>query len=240
MESYRPIEPVDGLVHDLKNLIRHILTKEPSVLQISIVPVTEYQQNCSIVYDDQTQSAVVVDPGGEVEKIAAAVEELGVTVEAIWLTHGHLDHAGGAEAAKKQFGVDIIGSHIADKFLLDNIETTASGYGLTGMYNARPDRWLEDGDSLKIGEHEFEVLHCPGHAPGHVVFVNHVHKFILMGDVLFQGSIGRTDLPGGGHQTLLNSISQKIMTLDDDYQFVCGHSAPSTIGAERRTNPFLN
>lgn len=209
------------------------------MLQISIVPVTEYQQNCSIVYDDQLRVAVVVDPGGEVEKITAAVADLGVTVEAIWLTHGHLDHAGGAEAAKKQFGVEIIGSHIADKMLLDNIEMTAAGYGLTGMYNASPDRWLEDGDLLQIGEHEFQVLHCPGHAPGHVVFVNHANKFILMGDVLFKGSIGRSDLPGGDHQTLLNSISNKILTLDDDYQFICGHTPPSTVGDERRTNPFL-
>ncbi|MGB2500754.1 MAG: MBL fold metallo-hydrolase [Mariniblastus sp.] len=209
------------------------------MLQISIVPVTEYQQNCSIVYDDQLRVAVVVDPGGEVEKITAAVADLGVTVEAIWLTHGHLDHAGGAEAAKKQFGVEIIGSHIADKMLLDNIEMTAAGYGLTGMYNASPDRWLEDGDLLQIGEHEFQVLHCPGHAPGHVVFVNHANKLILMGDVLFKGSIGRTDLPGGDHQTLLNSISNKILTLDDDYQFICGHTPPSTVGDERRTNPFL-
>ncbi len=209
------------------------------MLQISIVPVTEFQQNCSIVYDDQSNAAVVVDPGGEVEKIAAVVAELGVTVEAIWLTHGHLDHAGGAEAAKQQFGVEIIGSHIADKILLDNIEMAAASYGLTGMHNASPDRWLEEGDSLSIGEHKFEVLHCPGHAPGHVVFVNHANKFILMGDVLFQGSIGRTDLPGGNHQALLDSISQKIMTLDDDYQFVCGHSAPSTVGAERSTNPYL-
>lgn len=209
------------------------------MLQISIVPVTEYQQNCSIVYDDQLRVAVVVDPGGEVEKITAAVADLGVTVEAIWLTHGHLDHAGGAEAAKKQFGVEIIGSHIADKMLLDNIEMTAAGYGLTGMYNASPDRWLEDGDLLQIGEHEFQVLHCPGHAPGHVVFVNHANKFILMGDVLFKGSIGRSDLPGGDHQTLLNSISNRILTLDDDYQFICGHTPPSTVGDERRTNPFL-
>lgn len=209
------------------------------MLKISIVPVTEYQQNCSIVYDDNTMTGVVVDPGGEVPKISSAAESLGVTIEAVWLTHGHLDHAGGAEAAKKHFNVQIIGPQESDKMLLDNIETMAAGYGLTGMFNASPDRWLSENDTLTIGEHEFEVRHCPGHAPGHVVFINHSNKIILMGDVLFQGSIGRTDLPGGDHQTLLDSIANKLMTLDDDYQFICGHSEPSTIGAERKNNPFL-
>ena len=209
------------------------------MLQISIVPVTQYQQNSCIVFDDASKSAIILDPGGEVEKIAGAVEELDVKVAAVWLTHGHLDHAGGAEAAKAKFDVEIIGTHQDDKILLDNIETTASGYGLSGMFNASPDRWLNDGETLNVGEHEFEIRHCPGHAPGHVVFVNHTNKIILMGDVLFRGSIGRTDLPGGNHQQLLDSIATKIMTLDDDYQFVSGHSEPSTIGTERTTNPFL-
>ena len=209
------------------------------MLKISIVPVTEYQQNCSIVYDDETKAAVIVDPGGDVDKIGAAVDELGVRVEAVWLTHGHLDHAGGAMAAKSAYSVDIKGPHRADEMLLNNIESTAHGYGLSGMFNASPDRWLEEGEVLTVGNYEFEVRHCPGHAPGHVIYVNHANKFILMGDVLFRGSIGRTDLPGGNHQALLESIAKKIMTLDDDYQFVCGHTAPSTIGHERATNPFL-
>ena len=209
------------------------------MLKISIVPVTEYQQNSAIVYDETSMDAVVVDPGGEVEKIAAAAAELGADVQAIWLTHGHLDHAGGAEAAKIQFGVQIIGPHQADKLLLDNIELTATGYGLSGMKNASPDRWLEEGEVLKVGDHEFEVRHCPGHAPGHVIYINHANKMIIMGDVLFRGSIGRTDLPGGNHQELLDSIATKIMTLDDEYQFICGHTEPSTVGAERASNPYL-
>lgn len=215
------------------------LVRVESMLKIQICPVTEYQQNCSIVYDDETLAGVVVDPGGEPEKIAAAVSELGLNVEAIWLTHGHLDHAGGAEGLKKLLDVQIIGPHADDKMLLDNIEIVAAGYGLSGMFNATPDRWLEEGETLSIGEHKFEVLHTPGHAPGHVVFVNRKEKLILIGDVLFQGSIGRTDLPGGNHQQLLDSIANKILPLGDDMQFICGHSPPSTIGHEKATNPYL-
>ncbi len=209
------------------------------MLKISIVQVSDFAQNCSVVYDDKTMEGVVVDPGKDLDRIIQGVQEAGVNVGAIWLTHGHLDHAGAAEAAKSHFGVDLVGPHEADKFLLDNIVVAASGYGLTGYANASPDRWLDEGEVLTIGEHEFEVRHCPGHAPGHVVFINHANRLILMGDVLFEGSIGRTDLPGGNHQQLLDSISKKIMTLDDDYQFISGHSAPSTIGIERKTNPHI-
>jgi glyoxylase-like metal-dependent hydrolase (beta-lactamase superfamily II) len=209
------------------------------MLQIHVVPVTEYQQNCSIVFDDESKSGIVLDPGGEAEKVAAEVERLDVRIESIWLTHGHLDHAGGAEALKKLLGVEIIGPHEADKMLLDNIELVAAGYGMAGMQNATPDRWLKEGETLSIGEHSFHVLHTPGHAPGHVIFVNQKEKLILMGDVLFQGSIGRTDLPGGNHQQLMDSIANKILPLGDEMKFVCGHSPPSTIGNERASNPFL-
>ena len=214
-------------------------SKAIPMLKISIVQVTDFQQNCCIVFDDETMAGVVVDPGGDLDKVIAAVGDLGVNIEAVWLTHGHLDHAGAAEAAKAHFKTQIVGPHKADKLLLDNIVMAAAGYGLKGFANATPDRWLDEGEVVSIGSHEFEVRHCPGHAPGHVVFINHANKMILMGDVLFEGSIGRTDLPGGDHQQLLDSIANKLMTLDDDYQFICGHSAPSTIGAERRTNPYL-
>ena len=210
------------------------------MLKISIVQVTDFQQNCCIVFDDETMAGVVVDPGGDLDKVIAEVEQLGVNIEAVWLTHGHLDHAGAAEAAKAHFKTQIVGPHKADKLLLDNIVMAAAGYGLfKGFANASPDRWLDEGEVVSIGAHEFEVRHCPGHAPGHVVYINHANKMILMGDVLFDGSIGRTDLPGGDHQQLLDSIANKLMTLDDDYQFICGHSAPSTIGKERKTNPYI-
>ncbi len=209
-------------------------------LQALIVPVTPFQQNCTIMFDAETRVGVVVDPGGDVERIEAALSERGIAVEAIWLTHGHIDHAGGAMDLKEHLGVSLIGPHKDDLPLLSALEQQAVMFGLGGaVRNAVPDRWLEEGETLSFAGHDFDVLHCPGHAPGHVVFVNHAARFAHVGDVLFSGSIGRTDLPGGNHATLIASIRNKLFALGDDYGFICGHGPGGRIGEERRTNPFL-
>ena len=205
-----------------------------------IVPVTAFQQNCTILFDADSKVGAVVDPGGDVDQIAAAIAEKGVTVEAIWLTHGHLDHAGGAMKLKALLSVEIIGPHEADLPLLHSITNRAAAFGVPGaMEDATPDRFLSDGDTVSFGDHVFEVYHTPGHAPGHVIFFNRAARFAHLGDVLFNGSVGRTDLPGGDHQTLLNSIRDKVLPLGDDVSFICGHGPGSRIGEERRSNPYL-
>jgi len=209
-------------------------------LRAAIVQVTPFQQNCTILFDDEEKRGVVVDPGGDVDQILAALRETGVTVEAIWLTHGHLDHAGGAMELKEALSVDIIGPHKDDEMLLNNIERQAQNYGLEGgLRNCTPDRFLIEGETLSFGAHTFEVFHCPGHAPGHVVFYNADARFAHVGDVLFSGSIGRTDLPGGNHEALIRSIKDKLLPLGDDIGFLCGHGPGSRFGDERRNNPFL-
>lgn len=205
-----------------------------------IIPVTAFQQNCTVMFDAETKSGVVVDPGGDVERIVEVLKEQGITVEAIWLTHGHIDHAGGAMDLKDALGVNIIGPHKADDMLLSRLEDQAKMFGLDDkVRNVTPDRWLEDGDSVSFGDHTFEVLHCPGHAPGHVVFYNRAASFAHVGDVLFSGSIGRTDLPGGDHAALIASIKNKLFPLGDETGFICGHGPGGKIGEERRSNPFL-
>ncbi len=209
-------------------------------LRAGVIPVTPFQQNCTILFDEETKVGVVVDPGGEVDRIRAAIEENGIAVEAIWLTHGHIDHAGGAMDLKEALGVSLIGPHEDDRELLSNLENQARMFGLDqSVRNVTPDRYLTEGETVSFGDHVFEVFHCPGHAPGHVVFFNRDARFAHVGDVLFNGSIGRTDLPGGDHDALIRSIKDKLLPLGDDIGFLCGHGPGGRFGDERRSNPFL-
>ena len=208
-------------------------------LKAAIVPVTPFQQNCTLIWDPETMQGAVVDPGGDLDLIEAAIAEVGMKPEKILLTHGHIDHAGGAAEMRERLGgVPIEGPHAAEQPLLDNLDKQGEAYGIEARA-VTPDRWLADGDTVSVAGHTFEVMHCPGHSPGSVVLVNRPQRFALMGDVLFQGSIGRTDLPMGSHEALMNSIRTKVLTLDDDFAFICGHVPTSTIGQERRTNPFI-
>jgi hydroxyacylglutathione hydrolase len=208
-------------------------------LRAMIVPVTPFQQNCTIVWSEATKRGAVVDPGGDLERIEEGIAQAGVTIETILLTHGHIDHPGGAAALKEKLGVPITGPHRADAFLLERLAETGRSYGIAGARDVTPDRWLEEGEEVTVGDVAFEVLHCPGHSPGSVVFFNAGERFALVGDVLFQGSVGRTDLPGGSQAALISSITEKLLPLGDDVAFICGHGPPSTIGDERATNPFL-
>ncbi|MCM2291243.1 MBL fold metallo-hydrolase [Allorhizobium sp. BGMRC 0089] len=209
-------------------------------LQAAIIPVTPFQQNCTLFFDKDSREGVVVDPGGDVDNILEAIAKQGVTLKEIWITHGHLDHAGGAMDLKDALNVPIIGPHEDDKVLLDALEGQSARFNLPmKLRNVTPDRFLKDGDTVSFSGHVFEVYHCPGHAPGHVIFFNRALRFAHLGDVLFNGSIGRTDLPGGNHQQLLTSIRDKVLPLGDDVGFICGHGPGSRIGDERRNNPFL-
>lgn len=210
----------------------------PVGLKAAIIPVTAFQQNCTLLWNPETMQGAVVDPGGNLDAILKAIDEVGIKVEKILLTHGHIDHAGGAANLRDDLGVKIEGPHLADKPLLDNLEAQGDAYDMEAR-NLTPDRWLDEGDQVTVGGHTFEILHCPGHSPGSVVFLNKAQRFALMGDVLFRGSIGRTDLPHGDHETLMTALKTKILPLDDNIAFICGHGATSTIGAERVSNPFL-
>lgn len=214
----------------------------PAMTQLKafIIPVTPFQQNCSLVYDEAAKVGAIVDPGGDVPVILQAIKESGIAIEKILITHGHIDHAGGAAELKAELNVPIEGPHTDDRFLLDALDQSGAKYGMTGAQPVTPDRWLDEGDTVTVGGLSFSVHHCPGHSPGSVVMFNAENKFALMGDVLFQGSVGRTDLPRGDHAALIRSIKEKLYPLGDDVVFLPGHGNPSTIGEERRTNPFLN
>jgi hydroxyacylglutathione hydrolase len=205
----------------------------------AIVPVTPYQQNCSLLWCEKTKKGAIIDPGGDVGRLIAAAEENGVAIEAIFLTHGHLDHASGAAELQRRTKARLEGPHRGDKFLLDALADNRVMPGFSHAEPCTPDRFLDDGNTVSFGEVTLEVLHCPGHTPGHVVFVHREGKIAFSGDVLFQGSIGRTDFPGGDHATLIHSIVEKLWPLGDDVRFVPGHGPMSSFGDERRSNPFV-
>ncbi|KAA5602355.1 MBL fold metallo-hydrolase [Blastochloris sulfoviridis] len=209
-------------------------------LKVAVVPVTPFEQNCSIVMCTATGHAAVVDPGGDLDTIREALAELGVTVDKILLTHGHIDHAGGAAELADSLGVPVEGPHQADQFLLDALTTQGNMYGLAGARPVTPTRYLKDGDTVSVGELVFDVLHVPGHSPGSVVLVDAKDRFALVGDVLFRGSIGRTDFPYGDHAQLISGIKTKLFALGDDLVCLPGHGPATSIGEERATNPFLD
>lgn len=208
-------------------------------MQIRIIPVTPLQQNTSMIWSTETMEGVFVDPGGEVDRLMAAAEQFGVKIVAVWLTHGHLDHAGAATAVAERTGCPIIGPHEDDQWLLDDIEAQGAKYGITDGKNVTPDRYLHDGDELELAGNKFGVVHTPGHTPGHVVIYSKEGGLAFVGDVLFRGSVGRTDFPKGDFNQLVHSITQKLWPLGNHMQFVPGHGPMSTFGQERKDNPFV-
>jgi hydroxyacylglutathione hydrolase len=211
----------------------------PPAIRALIAPVTPLQQNCTIVWCAKTNKAAIIDPGGEVPRLLQALKDQNLTLEKIWITHGHLDHAGGTAALQAATGVPIEGPHPDDAFWIDDITAAGAKWGMPEARSFTPDRWLQDGDRVTLGETEFEVYHCPGHTPGHVIFFHRQARFAQVGDVLFQGSIGRTDFPRGNHADLISSITTRLWPLGDDVRFVPGHGPMSSFGQERRTNPFV-
>jgi hydroxyacylglutathione hydrolase len=208
-------------------------------MKCALVPVTAYQQNCSVLICEETKRAALVDPGGDLPHLRAALEELGVTLEKVFLTHGHADHCGAADAVRKEFGVPVEGPQREDKFWIEQLPDACRRMGFPVAEAFEPDRWLDDGDSVSFGAQTLDVLHCPGHTPGHVVFFHRGERLALVGDVLFKGSIGRSDFPRGDHATLIASIEEKLLPLGEDVLFVPGHGPTSTFGEERRSNPYL-
>ena len=207
-------------------------------LRAAIVPVTPLQQNCSLIWCTETMLGAFIDPGGDLDKLKAAAAQHGVTLEKILLTHGHIDHCGSAGILAAELGLKIEGPHEADLFWIDRLAEDGARYGVPGQPFVS-DRWLVDGDTVTVGELTLNVRHCPGHTPGHVVFVNLLARVAIVGDVLFQGSVGRTDFPYGDTAALISSIKTKLLPLGDDIGFACGHGPGSTFGQERQTNPFL-
>ena len=208
-------------------------------MQYRIIPVTPFQQNCTIFWCEQSRRAAIIDPGGDNPIVMAELDALGLTPERILLTHGHLDHAGGAAELSERLQIPIEGPHPEDAFWLDNMDQQAVMFGFDEVRTCQPDRWLQEGDEVTFGEERLQVLHCPGHTPGHVIFFHPGEKLAQVGDVLFKGSIGRTDFPRGDHASLIRSIRDKLWPLGDEVRFIPGHGPMSSFGAERRSNPFV-
>ena len=208
-------------------------------MQFQIIPVTAFQENCSIIWCEKTMAGAIVDPGGEFELLVKAVEKLNVNITKILLTHGHLDHVGAAKTLANHYQVKIYGPQQEDKFLLDNLPQQSVQFGFPFCEAFEPDIWLQEGDIVQIGDEQLSVLHCPGHTPGHIVFIHHQQRVALVGDVLFNNSIGRTDFPRGNYTDLISSIKNKLFVLGDDITFIPGHGPTSTFGQERINNPFL-
>ncbi len=209
------------------------------MLLYQTLPVTAFQQNCSIVWCSETRQAAVIDPGGDLPRILAAVQALGVTLTQILLTHAHIDHAGGAGSLARDLALPIVGPHPADQVWIDGLAQQAQMFGFAPAEPFVPTRWLADGDTVAVGHSVLAVRHCPGHTPGHVVFCSAQARRAFVGDVLFAGSIGRTDFPGGDHDTLIASITQRLWPMGDDMVFIPGHGPESSFGHERRSNPYV-
>jgi glyoxylase-like metal-dependent hydrolase (beta-lactamase superfamily II) len=209
------------------------------MLRYQTIPVTDFQQNCSLVWCDQTLQAAVIDPGGDLDSLLAAVKQHGLTLSQIWLTHGHIDHAGGAGELAARLKLPIIGPQQADQFWIDGLPAQSKMFDFVQAVNFTPTRWLNDHDTLTLGESTLQVRHCPGHTPGHVVFYSAEANRAFVGDVLFAGSIGRTDLPQGDHDTLIASIVERLWPMGDGTVFISGHGPESTFGRERKSNPYV-
>ncbi len=209
------------------------------MLQYLTIPVTGFQQNCSLVWCDETRDAALIDPGGDLERLKAEVARLGLTLKALWLTHAHIDHAGGTGQLARELGLPIIGPHEGDQFWIDGLAEQSRMFGFPPAEPFTPTRWLHDGDTVQIGHCTLNVRHCPGHTPGHVVFHSPEIRRCFVGDVLFNGSIGRTDFPGGDHAQLIASITQRLWPMGDDTVFIPGHGPESSFGEERRFNPYV-
>lgn len=220
--------------------VQSLLLAAGASMKVTLIPVTPFQQNCSLLVCEKTGRAAVVDPGGDLDRIEQEIARQNVQLEKVLLTHGHVDHCAGAKALATHYGVPIVGPQEDERFWIEQLPTQSQRFGFPAAEAFEPDQWLHDGDTVRFGDETLEVYHCPGHTPGHVVFFSRAHRVAIVGDVLFAGSIGRTDFPRGNHADLVRSIKEKLWPLGDDVTFVPGHGPVSTFGDERRTNPFVS